>query len=132
MHAGRRAVVGVGVFAPYGLTSDWPTTSEGRFLGYKSAIKSIYVQPTFAVRLNDQVSIGAGVDITHTSLELHRRVDLSTLPITGAGGLTFGALGVPAGTDFADVGLNGSGMRVGAHLGVLIKANDKVSFGGGI
>jgi len=127
---GSRAVVGIGVFAPYGLTSDWPNTSEGRFLGYKSSVHSLYVQPTFAARVSDRVSIGAGIDITHTSLELHKRVDLATLPIPGApAGLTFGALGVPAGTDFADVGLNGSGVRVGAHLGVIVKANDTVSFG---
>ena len=30
---GKKVAFGVGVFAPYGLTTDWPTTSEGRFLG---------------------------------------------------------------------------------------------------
>ena len=126
---GKRAVVGLGVFAPYGLTTDWPVTSEGRFLGYKSSIRSLYVQPTIAARINERVVVGVGLDITHTSLELRRRVDLSTLAITGAGGLTFGNIGVPKGTDFADVDLTGSGMHVGAHFGVIIKANDRVSVG---
>jgi long-chain fatty acid transport protein len=126
---GKRAVAGVGIFAPYGLTTDWPLTSEGRFLGYKSTIKSLYVQPTIAARLNDRVVVGAGLDITHTSLELRRHIDLSTLAITGAGGLTFGNIGVPKGTDFADVALAGSGTHVGAHVGVIIKANDRVSVG---
>jgi long-chain fatty acid transport protein len=126
---GKRAVVGLGVFAPYGLTTDWPVTSEGRFLGYKSSIRSLYVQPTIAARINERVVVGVGLDITHTSLELRRRVDLSTLAITGGGGLTFGNIGVPKGTDFADVDLTGSGMHVGAHFGVIIKANDRVSVG---
>ena len=126
---GTRAVVGLGVFAPYGLTTDWPVTSEGRFLGYKSSIRSLYVQPTIAARVNARVVVGAGLDITHTSLELRRRIDLSTLAITGGGGLTFGAIGVPKGTDFADVDLTGSGTHVGLHLGIIVKANDRVSVG---
>jgi long-chain fatty acid transport protein len=126
---GSRAVVGIGVFAPYGLTTDWPTTSEGRFLGYYSSVKSIYVQPTVAVRLSDRVSVGAGLDVTRTSLELKKRVDLATLAIPGAGGLTFSALGVAKGTDFADVDLTGSGTQVGGHFGVIIKANDRLSLG---
>ncbi len=124
-----RVVVGVGVFAPYGLTTDWPTTSEGRFLSYKSSVKSIYVQPTIAVRLHDHLMIGGGIDFTHTSLELRRRLDLSSQAITGTS-LTFAALGVPHGTDFADVDVNGAATHVGGHLGVLVDANDRVSVGG--
>jgi long-chain fatty acid transport protein len=126
--AGRFAL-GVGVFAPYGLTTDWPATSEGRFLSYKSSVKSIYVQPTFAARMSDRVMIGGGIDITHTSLELRRRVDLSSQAISGTP-LTFAALGVPRGTDFADVSVTGAGTHVGGHIGVLVDATDRVSVGG--
>jgi long-chain fatty acid transport protein len=126
---GKHAVAGLGIFAPYGLTTDWPTTSEGRYVGYKSVIQSLYVQPTIAARVNDRVVIGAGLDITRTSLELRKRVDLSTTAITGGGGATFGNIGVPKGTDFADVDLTGSGAHVGAHLGIIVKANDRVSVG---
>ncbi|MGE5245258.1 MAG: OmpP1/FadL family transporter [Betaproteobacteria bacterium] len=125
---GSRLVAGVGLFAPYGLTMDWPSTSEGRFLSYYSSIRSMYVQPTVAYRLTDQVMVGGGIDITHTSLELRRRVDLSTLALTGTP-LTFRQIGVPPGTDFADVDLTGSGTHAGAHFGILVKANEKLSFG---
>jgi long-chain fatty acid transport protein len=128
MRFGEHVVAGVGVFAPYGLVSDWPNTSEGRFLGYFSSIKSYYVQPTIAARLNSRVLIGGGVDVTHVSVELRRRVDLSTTPIAGTP-LTFGALGVPRGTDFADIDLTGSSNHVGGHVGVIVKATDRLSFG---
>jgi long-chain fatty acid transport protein len=128
MPVGRRVVVGVGVFAPYGLVSDWPSTSEGRFLGYFSSIKSYYVQPTIAARVGSRVFVGGGVDVTHMSVELRRRVDLSTTPIAGTS-LTFGSLGVPRGTDFADIDLTGSSNHVGGHVGVIVKATDRVSFG---
>jgi long-chain fatty acid transport protein len=125
---GPHVVVGVGLFAPYGLVTDWPNTSEGRFLGYFSSIKSYYVQPTVAARVTSHVFVGGGVDVSHTSLELKRRVDLSTTPIAGTP-LTFGALGVPRGTDFADIDLTGSGNHVGGHVGIIVEATDHVSFG---
>jgi long-chain fatty acid transport protein len=125
---GERIVAGVGVFAPYRLETDWPNSSEGRFLGYYSSIKSFYVQPTMALRLTDRVLVGGGVDITHTSLELRKRVDLSTLAIAGTP-FTFGALGVPLGTDFADVDLARSGNHVGGHVGLIIKPADQFSLG---
>ncbi|HUK34845.1 MAG TPA: outer membrane protein transport protein [Vicinamibacterales bacterium] len=128
MPIGHNMVAGIGVFAPYGLETDWPNTSEGRFLGYFSSIKSYYIQPTIAARLWQHVLIGGGVDITHTSLELRRRVDLSTQPIAGTP-FTFAVLGVPRGTDFADVDLTGSGNHVGGHVGVIFEATDRVSVG---
>jgi long-chain fatty acid transport protein len=101
---GPRFVIGAGVFAPYGLTTDWPATAEGRYLGYYSSLKSVYVQPTLAMKVGSRVFVGGGLDITHMSADLRQRVDLSTQPITGTS-LTFAAIGVPAGTDFADLQL---------------------------
>ena len=129
--ANDKASAGVGVFAPYGLTTDWPTTSQGRFLGYKSLVHAIYIQPTVAVKLNDMVAIGGGIDITRTSLELRQRLDLAAVPITGTN-FTFGTLpvgAVPKGTDFADVDLTGDKWHAGYHLGVIIKPNKTVSVG---
>ena len=36
--------VGVGLFAPYGLETRWPTTFDGRFAGYKNLLRSIYIE----------------------------------------------------------------------------------------
>jgi long-chain fatty acid transport protein len=123
----KKYAFGVGVFAPYGLTTDWPESSEGRYLGYKSVVQGVYIQPTFSAKLSDKLSVGIGVDLTYLNVELNQRADLSTqlLP-TGA---TFAALGVKAGTDFADVQLKGHALHAGYHLGLLFKANDKVSIG---
>lgn len=126
---GTRTTFGVGLFAPYGLTTDWPADSEGRFLGYKSLVESVYVQPTVAFRATERIALGAGLDITYVNVQLRRRADLSVQPLPGAPQLTFGALGVPEGTDFADLDLTGNTTHVGFHLGGIIKPNDRVSFG---
>jgi long-chain fatty acid transport protein len=130
--AKNRASAGIGLFAPYGLTTDWPPdTSEGRFLGYKSLVHAIYVQPTVAFKVNDWLAVGGGIDITRTSLELRQRLDLAAVPITGTP-YTFGTLPVgpvPAGTDFADVDLTGDAWHAGYHLGAIFKPDKVFSLG---
>ena len=127
---GNRFAVGLGVFAPYGLTIEWPTTSQGRYVGYKSVISTIYVQPTAAVQLGKMFSVGAGLDIDFGHVQLQRRVDLSpqiatTTPTT----IYFANLGIPQGTDVADVDLTGNGTSVGFHLGVLVHPIEWMSLG---
>ncbi len=118
---------GIGLFAPYGLTTDWPTASQGRFLGYKSVIRAIYVQPTLAVKLDKMLKLGAGFDFNLFHVQLRQRVDLSTQ--TAAPGVTFGNIGIPTGTDFADVNLHGNATGVGYHVGAIFQPTDRVSVG---
>lgn len=123
---GKRLAVGIGVFAPYGLTTDWPPAGEGRFLGYKSVVQGVYIQPTLAYKITDKVSVGAGIDLTHVKVQLKQRADLSTQAF---GTTTFAALGVRPGTDFGDITLDGDAWSVGYHLGLLVKASEKVTVG---
>jgi long-chain fatty acid transport protein len=126
-----RLSAGVGLFAPYGLTTDWPANSQVRYLGYKSVIRTIYVQPTVAAKLNKYVSLGAGFDLSFLHVNLRQRIDLAVqqLPAPAPPGATFANLGIPIGTDFADADLSGNGTGVGYHVGVLIRPSDRVAFG---
>ncbi len=130
--AGRYAL-GMGVFTPYGLTTDWPVDFQGRYLGYHSTLQTMYIQPTLAVKLNKEISVGAGVDVTYIKVELRQRLDLSIQPLPALPGIppgaTFALLGVKTGTDFANIDLKGNTWNAGYHLGILIKSNDRVSFG---
>jgi long-chain fatty acid transport protein len=124
----KRYAFGMGVMAPYGLTTDWPSTSQGRFLGYKSLVQGVYVQPTLAIKLSNKMSFGIGIDATYLNVELRQRVDLSTQAL-GTTGLTFGQVGIPANTDFADVELKGNRWHAGYHLGLKIDTNDRFAIG---
>jgi long-chain fatty acid transport protein len=129
----QRYALGIGIFAPYGLTSEWPSDSEGRFLGYKSLLQTVYIQPTLALKLNDKISVGAGLDVTYLNVQLRQRLDLSTQllpPLPGVpSGATFALLGVKPGSDFADLSLKGHAWHAGYHLGLLIKATPHVALG---
>jgi long-chain fatty acid transport protein len=118
---------GIGVFAPYGLVSEWPITFSGRFLGYRSEIKSLYIQPTAALRVNRWLQLGAGFDYIWTHVDLKQRVDLSSQLANAT--TTFGQLGIPAGTDFADANLVGSAYSAGGHFGVILTPTSKLSLG---
>jgi long-chain fatty acid transport protein len=119
--------VGLGAFAPYGLTTEWPENSEVRFNGYRSSIRAIYIQPTVAYKLHKMVQVGAGFDLNLLHLGLKQRVDL--FDQEAAPGVTFGNLGFQRGTDIADVDLEGSGTGVGYHLGLIVAPSDRISFG---
>jgi long-chain fatty acid transport protein len=123
----NRAAFALGLFVPYGLTTEWPDTQEVRFLGYRSDIRAIYLQPTVAVELAHRVSVGAGLDINFAHVQLKQRVDLSTQLV--APGVTFGMLGIATGTDFADANLDGNATHVGFHVGLSAKVTDWLDVG---
>lgn len=122
-----RFSAGLGVFAPYGLTTDWPKDALGRFSSFKSVIRNIYVQPTVAAKLGKYVKVGGGFDVNLLHLELNQRLDLSEQ--TASPGVTFANLGIPAGTDFGEAKITGSKTGFGFHVGLIIEPTDRLSFG---
>jgi len=125
--------VGVGLFVPYGLETNWPLSFDGRFTGYKNIIRSVYIQPTAAYQVTPRLSVGAGLDIVHGRVELNQRLDLAeqVLTLPGPTIIPFTAFGITPGTDFANAHLEASQTKVtGAHFGVIVKVNDRLSIGG--
>lgn len=117
--AGRLAY-GLGVYVPYGLTSQWTDSFPGRFAAKKASLQSIYVQPNLAYAINDRWSVGGGPIIAHSTVELVQGVDLSSQVATVVNGnpITFGQLGIAKRTEFARAQLKGSAMGYGFTLGV--------------
>ena len=95
-----RLAYGLGVYVPYGLTSQWQDDFPGRFAAKKASLQSIYVQPNVAFQITEGWSIGLGPVIGHSSVELVQAIDLSQQR-TSATGPTFGQLGIPKRTEFA-------------------------------
>jgi len=124
--AGRMAY-GLGVYVPYGLTSQWPDSFPGRFAAKKASLQTIYVQPNLAYQINQNWSIGGGPIIGHSTVELVQGIDLSsqvarvippTPPATQPTIITFGQLGIAKHTEFARAQLKGSDMAYGFTLGL--------------
>ena len=121
--------IGVGLYAPYGLSIKWPLDFGGRFVSYDSSLKTFYLQPTIAFALNERISVGGGLTVAVSSVNLRRRQDLAAVPLGSVPGATFGLL-VNDQTDFVDTALSASGATgLGANLGVIVKAHDRVRIG---
>ena len=125
--AGRLAY-GLGVYVPYGLTSQWKDDFPGRFAAKKASLQTIYVQPNIAVEVIDGWSVGAGPVVGHSSVELVQAIDLSQQR-TSATGPTFGQLGIPKSTEFARATLKGDALAYGVHVGMHGRISPRWEFG---
>lgn len=120
---------GLGVFVPYGLGTKWDASFDGAFAGYDNSLQNIYIQPTVAYRPHPMVTIGAGFDVVMGSVKLTQLVDLSENEVPGLPLTTFGMLGVPPHTPFANGELTGHGTGYGGHFGITVQPHDRVRFG---
>ena len=125
-----RLTVGLGLYAPYGLQTGWPLDFEGRFSGYDNSLRSLYLQPTAAYRVTDRLSVGAGAALVVGSVELSQHLDLSRQPVPGGGGTTFGELGIPHHTAFADARLEvGGATALAGSFGAAYRVHERVRVG---
>ena len=130
--------LGIGLYVPYGLTSQWKDDFPGRFLAKKAAIATFYVQPNFAVSLaNGKWQIGGGPVFGHSSVELVQSADLADQVATVdsatnpavRNAIVFSQLGIARRTEFARATLKGSTNSIGLNFGVLGKLNDDWTVG---
>ena len=126
-----RWAMGVGAYVPYGLTSEWKNDFPGRFAALKASLQTIYVQPNFAYRFAPGWSIGGGPVLGYSRVELRQSIDLAQQVAAASGGtpITFGMLGIPAGTEFARAKLKGSATALGFNIGIHGALTPNLEFG---
>jgi long-chain fatty acid transport protein len=65
---------GVGVSAPFGLITEYSDDWTGRYQSKKFDVQTINVNPSVAYKVNDRLSLGAGVNWMHLDAEYSRAV----------------------------------------------------------
>ena len=110
--------VGVGVYNPFGLGSEWPVDWDGRQMSVKSNLTTWYINPTVAYRFSDQFAVGVGVSYVRASVKFSQRSPTlgSLSPLT------------PAATD-GTVNLDGTGNSINWNVGILYKPTKDLSVG---
>ena len=116
MYRKDRFAYGLGVYVPYGLTSQWGDDFPGRFAAKKASLQTVYVQPNLAYAITPNWSFGGGLVIGHSSVELIQALDLSAQ--SPQPGVTFGQLGIAKYTEFGRANLKGSAMAYGFDIGI--------------
>jgi len=72
--------VGVGVYVPFGLITDYEGGFAGRYHGDYSEVRVITVQPTVSYRFNEKLSIGFGPTINRIDGQLESAVPTGPFP----------------------------------------------------
>ncbi|MBM1199430.1 OmpP1/FadL family transporter [Pseudomonas fragi] len=107
--------VGFGVYAPFGLVTDYESSFQGRGFGSKSEVKVVTLQPTVSYAFNDRVSIGFGPTINRIAGTLESELRLTPNPLAGAGD--------------SNVKIKGDDTALGFNAGILVQATDTTRVG---
>ncbi|SDO05816.1 long-chain fatty acid transport protein [Pseudomonas syringae] len=102
---------GLGLYAPFGLSTDYESSFQGRMFASKSEIKVVTLQPTISYAFNNRLSIGFGPTFNRIAGTLESDITLN-----------------PAIAD-TRVKVSGDDTAVGFNIGVLFNATDSTRVG---
>ncbi len=120
-----RWVLGLGITVPFGLATDYEDTWVGRYHADRSDIKTLNINPGLGYRVNDEFSLGAGLNYQKIDAELGQWADLGTgctlaqAPFGSLPAGTCAALGLASQQDDAKVVVNADDTSYGFNLGML-------------
>lgn len=66
--------IGLGVTAPFGLANEYEDDYFGRFDSIKTELLTMDIQPTVAYKVNDKISLAAGMNFQRAEAELTNKV----------------------------------------------------------
>ena len=116
-------VAGIGVTAPFGLVTEYKDTWQGRYHTIRSDLKTININPSFAFKASEKLSVGFGISVQYIDLELSQAIDFGSI-----------CAGVPAacaavqGND-GQVKLTADDWGFGYNLGLTYQATEATRLG---
>ncbi len=72
--------LGVGITSPFGLKTDYDANFIGRFQAQNTDLKTDDINPSIAWKINDTVTLGAGVSYQHAQVTLDRPAITAFVP----------------------------------------------------
>jgi long-chain fatty acid transport protein len=124
--------VGLGVFAPFGTKTNYEDDFVGGGFADETSLVSYEIAPTFAYKVNDQLSIGGGLDIVYMEGLLSKFVD--SVPYSAAiNGSAYGESVVLGQTQYqgneGHYEVSGDDWGYGWNLGLYYKVSDATTVG---
>ena len=111
--------LGLAINAPFGLTTEYKSDWVGRYHAIRSAVETVNINPSIAYKVNDQVSVAAGVSAMYLTGHFTNAVDFGLL--TGNPAL--------AGTLDGKSDIEGDSWGFGANLGILFEPSPGTRIG---
>lgn len=129
MELSPRLRFGIGLHAPFGLKTEYDNGWAGRYQALKSDLKSININPTLAYRVNDLVSVGAGVSAQYIDVELSRAIDFGSICVGSLGAAACAPAGfLPQARD-GKVTVSGNDWGFGFNLGAMFSPAPNIRAG---
>ncbi len=107
----QRLTVGLGINNPYGLGTEWNSDWAGKYISTKVSLNTFFFSPTVGIKINDDLSFGAGINYVTGKVNLQRDI---AIPFDAP---------PPVAT------LDMSASSVGYNVGVLYKFSPTISVG---
>jgi long-chain fatty acid transport protein len=112
-----RGYVGLGLTTPFGLSGQYDSDWFGRYDNLKATLTTVNIGPVLAVRVNDYLSIGGGVDVQYQKSILSLAIPSPIAP------------GGPSTSTDGHFEVRGDSWAVGYNIGFLVKLRPDLRFG---
>jgi long-chain fatty acid transport protein len=126
---GHDLTLGFGINTPFGLATKYDDDSIFRYQAIYSSVVVINYNPSIAWKINDQWSLGAGIDYQTMSVKLTNDIDYGAICFSQASPVTCTSLGLTPQQHDGFFSADASGHGWGWNAGALFKLNDKNRFG---
>ncbi len=109
----ERTVVGIGMYAPFGLATDWGEFTATRYAATRTELKLVNIAPALGSQITDKLSIGMSLDVQFAEVDFN------------------GVAGSPTTNLALDSTLknHGRSMGLGAHVGVFYQSDNHTHWG---
>ena len=115
--------VGLAIYAPWGLSTDYEDGWAGRYYALKSELLTVDAVPMVSYQFSEGFAVAAGVQIQYATGTLSNAVDTGTI------GALFGIPGAMPGTQDSLASFEADGWGVGFTLGAMGEIVDGVTVG---
>ena len=75
----KNVAIGLGIFFPYGLGSEYDADWVGRYHSISSSLTTMNINPSLAWRVNDHLSLGVGVSAERAEAKMVNAIDFGTV-----------------------------------------------------
>jgi long-chain fatty acid transport protein len=120
---GPHFAVGIGLFGNFAQDLEYPHNWEGRFVGTELQLRFITINPAVAIRPVSWLSLGFGLDIVPSSIEIERAENFGS----GEGSIHVGATATGVG---GNLGLLAQLYKKYLEFGFTYRSSQEFNFGG--
>ncbi|MFW2373875.1 MAG: OmpP1/FadL family transporter [Gammaproteobacteria bacterium] len=134
---GNDSFFGIGITVPFGLATEYDDGWVGRYTAVDSEVQTININPSFAARATDKLSVGFGLSIQYIEATLSNQLDSAAICLKATASVDLTTCNTLMGTTAtlasepldSSQSLSGDDWSIGWNIGVLYDLDEKSRLG---